>query len=187
MIPAEGQEKTDEFPADEPDGPGDEESTPGGVVDLDRDEFQGEKPWKKQYIFVAAGLVALSVASYFALQQIRPPHKKDMPLRGERIEIQGQDMVTFHPFIIPFEGNSGFAYLYLSISFELPNKEIREEVEGKREWLRGIIYDRLRRHAMRAKKSLSPEDLKALIKENLREILAPQELKEVYIIHFLAV
>ncbi|MBW2067199.1 MAG: hypothetical protein JRJ03_20020 [Deltaproteobacteria bacterium] len=187
MIPAEGQEKVDEFPGNEPGGPGDEESAPGRADDLDRDESQAEKSRKKPYIFIAAGLFALSLVSYLALRQIGPIHKKDMPLKDGHIKIQKQDMVTFDPFIIPFEGNSSFAYLYLSISFELPNKELREEVAGKREWLRGIIYDRLRRHLMRAKNLPSPEDLKPFIKENLREILAPQKLKEVYIIDFLAV
>lgn len=187
MIPAEEQEKMDEVPGDEPDGPGDEESTPGGAVGLDRDESMAEKSRKKLYIFVAAGLVALSAVSYFALQQMGFLHKKDMPLRDERTEIQGPDRVTFDSFIIPFERDSGFAYLCLSISCELPNKEIKEEMEGKREWLRGVIYDSIRRHMMSATPSPSPEDLKALIKEDLRGILAPQELMEVYIIHFLAV
>lgn len=126
-------------------------------------------------------------ASVFYLGLNGPPGDGVKPLKGEQVRIAQEESITFDSFVIPLNEKSSFAYVSLSISLELPNKELREEMEDRKELLRGVIYDALEREMGRSKDIPQVSNFKILIKKTLNTALTTGELKEVYITHFLAV
>ena len=50
----------------------------------------------------------------------------------KRFPIQNNRLLSFKSFIIPFKEQGKFTYITLSISFELPNKELMDEMIKKK-------------------------------------------------------
>ena len=49
--------------------------------------------------------------------------------------IENSKSIKFESFIIPFREHGKFTYISLSISFELPNKELMDEMLEKNNWI----------------------------------------------------
>jgi flagellar basal body-associated protein FliL len=96
-------------------------------------------------------------------------------------------LLVFHSFVIPFHEDKGFTYISFSISFNVPNKELKEEMIGKKSQLRGIIYDIVTQEINRIKKVPSLEVLKEVILRGVNTVLSSARVDEVYITKFVAV
>ncbi|MDH4207070.1 MAG: flagellar basal body-associated FliL family protein [Desulfobacteraceae bacterium] len=96
--------------------------------------------WKKKafFYFVTGTLVLVGLSLYPLLknrqENVWIPQLKWFP-------VQNYKSIKFEPFIIPFREHGKFTYISLSISFELPNKELMDEMIEKNNWIRGIIYN----------------------------------------------
>ena len=115
-----------------------------------------------------------------------PDQKEKIPPHVELNDTKGQ-LLILEPFIIPFEENKKFTYISLSISFNLPNKDIKKEIIEKKDRLRGIIYDILRKEINKIKEVPSLEKLKEPITRGTNRVLSVGKIGRVYITKFLAV
>lgn len=95
--------------------------------------------------------------------------------------------LAFEAFVLPVERGQKFTYLFLSISFPLPNRELEGEMREKRHLLRGRIYDGLREAIQGSGPMPSLEALKGLILRITNDSLQRGRLKEVYVTEFLAI
>ena len=87
-------------------------------------------------------------------------------------------------FIIPFGGHGKFTYISLSISFELPNKELRDEMIQKNNLLRGVIYNILRQHIDILENISSLTKLKGFIINGVNGVLTAGKVNEAFITDF---
>ena len=104
-----------------------------------------------------------------------------------RLAIPQDRLLVFHSFVIPFHENKGFTYISFSISFNVPNKELKREMIGKKSHLRGVIYDTVTQEINRIKEVPSLEVLKEVILRGLNTVLSNRRVDEVYITKFMAV
>ncbi len=98
--------------------------------------------------------------------------------------VQTDRSIKFDSFIIPFEEHGRFTYISLSISFELPNKELMDEMAQKNTLLRGIIYSILIKNIKILTNVSSLENLKKLITHNVNDVLTAGKVKEPIISDF---
>ena len=104
-----------------------------------------------------------------------------------RLAIPEDRLLVFPSFVIPFHENMGFAYISFSISFNVPNKELRREMMGGKGRLRGVIYDIVKQEINRIKEVPSLEVLKEVILRGVNTVLSSGRVDEVYITKFMAV
>jgi flagellar basal body-associated protein FliL len=102
----------------------------------------------------------------------------------KRFPVQSDQSVKFDSFIIPFEEQGKFTYISLSISFELPNKELVDEMNKKNTLIRGIIYSLLNENIKILTTVSSLEELKALITHNVNGVLTAGKVNEPTITDF---
>ena len=96
--------------------------------------------WKKKaFIYFMTGTLVLAGLSLYLLLKNRQENVWIPQLKW--FSIQNIKSIKFEPFIIPFREHGKFTYISLSISFELPNKELMDEMIEKNNWIRGIIYN----------------------------------------------
>jgi flagellar basal body-associated protein FliL len=98
------------------------------------------------FIFIIIGLVFLLGIGYFYAreekshinpdQNDRIPHQKEQKAQLNPLGIPKDQLLVLHSFVIPFEENKRFTYISLSISFKLPNKELKREMIEKKHQLR---------------------------------------------------
>ncbi|GAG19995.1 unnamed protein product, partial [marine sediment metagenome] len=96
-------------------------------------------------------------------------------------------LLIFHSFVIPLKENREFTYISLSISFSVPNIELKREMIEKKGRLRGIIYDMLREEMNKVKEIPPLEKLKESITRGVNAALSAGKVNKVYITNFLAV
>ncbi|MBA7715303.1 hypothetical protein ES703_124344 [subsurface metagenome] len=116
-----------------------------------------------------------------------PFNLKEETPQSNRLAIPEDQLLIFPSFVIPFKENKRFTYISLSISFNVPNKELKREMIEKKGQLRGIIYDMLREEIHKAKEIPPLKELKKCIIRGLNMTLSAGNVKEVYITKFLAV
>ncbi len=96
--------------------------------------------WKKKaFFYFVTGTLVLAGLSLYPLLKNRQENVWIPQLKW--FPIQNIKSIKFEPFIIPFREHGKFTYISLSISFELPNKELMDEMIKKNNWIRGIIYN----------------------------------------------
>ena len=200
----ESGNELDESAPDEGEFSRDELEELGDDLDESEDEAEESVPseagfkgiWEKYkrgkalWLFMATGLFVLTGLGYFFMRGEKTdtlPHQKVASTQYIDLTIQQNQILVFKPFIIPFEEHTKFTYISLSISFNLPNREIKGEIVEKKDQLRGILYDILRKEINRAEEVPSLEKLKEFITNGTNAVLSTGIIKEVYINKFMAV
>jgi flagellar basal body-associated protein FliL len=98
--------------------------------------------------------------------------------------VQNSKSIKFEPFIIPFREHGRFTYISLSISFELPNKELKDEMIEKNNWIRGIIYNILSENIYVLENVSSLMKLKKFIVNNVNNVLTAGKVDNAIITDF---
>lgn len=139
-------------------------------------------------LFIAPGLCLLIGLGYFYL---KPKHTNIRPkaetIQLQRLKIPKDQLLFFHSFIIPLEEKKGLTYISLSIFFNVPNKQLRQEIEGEKEQLRGMMYDILREEINKGEEVPPLKKIKGFLIRKVNTALSTGKVKEVYITKFLAV
>ncbi len=141
------------------------------------------KIWKRRtFLFCAMGtFFVIGLSSYLFLktrqEYIGTPIVKWFPVRDSQ-------SIKFEPFIIPFSEHGKFTYISLSISFELPNKELMDEMIEKNNRLRGIIYNILSQNISILENVSSLMKLKKYIINGVNGVLTTGKVNEAIITDF---
>ena len=139
--------------------------------------------WTKKafFCFVAGSLVLAGLSLYPLLKNrhgnVWIPHLKWFP-------VQDSKSIKFETFIIPFREHGKFTYISLSISFELPNKELMDEMLEKNNWIRGIIYNILSENIYVLENVSSLMKLKKFIINNVNDVLTSGRVDKAIITDF---
>lgn len=139
---------------------------------------------------IAIGLCLFIGIGYLYLKWKKsniPFNQKEETPQFNKLTIPKDHLLIFSSFIIPFKENKQFTYISLSVSFYLPNKELRREMIEKKGQLRGIIYDILREEINKAKEIPPLKELKKFVIRGLNTALSTGKVSEVYITKFLLV
>jgi flagellar basal body-associated protein FliL len=115
------------------------------------------------------------------------PNQERQTALAVKVSVPQEHLLSFDPFVVPVPVNRKFTYIFLSISFKLPNKEIKREMIQRRSQLRGIIYEVLAGKVRESRELPALDHLKGLIIRELERSLYTGNLGEVYITKFLAV
>lgn len=143
---------------------------------------------KKISLLMLPGLCLLMVMGYI--------HLKDTLLNGlgeedstrlHGFQIPKDQLVLFDSFVIPLREKKGLTYIFLSISFNVPNKELKREITVKRERLRGIIYDILREEIDRLDTIPPLDEIKRFLVGKINIALSVGKINKIYITKYLAV
>jgi len=138
-------------------------------------------------LFIALGLCLLIGIGYFYLKEkAYDIQQEEETTQLHRLKIPEDQLLLFHSFVIPLK-KKGFTYIYLSISFNVPNKELREEIIAKKEQLRGVIYDILREEINKTEEMPPLEKIKSFLTRRVNMALSVGKVNEIYITKFLAV
>jgi flagellar basal body-associated protein FliL len=139
--------------------------------------------WKKKIFFCfVTGTLVLAGLSLYPLLKDRQKNVWIPKLKW--FPVQNSKSIKFEPFIIPFRGHGKFTYISLSISFELPNKELMDEMIEKNNWIRGIIYNILSKNIYLLENVSSLMKLKQTIIKNVNNILTSGQLDKAFITDF---
>lgn len=140
--------------------------------------------WKKKTFFyfvmgtfVLAGILLYPVVLKNNKENVWIPKLKWFP-------VQNAETIKFEPFIIPFREHGKFTYISLSISFELPNKELMDEMIEKNNWIRGIIYNILSENIYILENISSLMKLKKNIINSLNNVLTAGKVDKAFITEF---
>jgi len=139
--------------------------------------------WKKRaFFYFVTGILVLAGLSLFPFlknmqENVWIPKLKWFP-------IQNFKSIKFEPFIIPFREHGKFTYISLSISFELPNKELMDEMIEKNNWIRGIIYNILNDNIYVLENVSSLMKLKQFIINGVNNILTSGKVDKAIITDF---
>jgi flagellar basal body-associated protein FliL len=145
---------------------------------------------KGLWVASAIGLCVLIGIGYLYLKQGKSeglPRQESETVPVARIPVPKEQLVLFDSFIIPIPDNREFTCILLSISFKLPNIEIKRQMMEKKAEFRGIIYGILSQEISKRKEVPPLEDLKRLIIGGVSSALPRGEVREVYVTEFLAV
>ena len=143
---------------------------------------------KRLSLFIALGLCLVIGVGYFYMKE----KAFDIPQEEETIQLHGlkipeDQLLLFHSFVIPLKEKRGLTYMSLSISFNVPNKELRREIIANKEQLRGIMYDILREEINKTEEIPPLEKIKRFLTRRVNMALSAGKVNEVYITKFLAV
>jgi len=191
-VPEEGEFSGGELDesGDELDEPEDEESE-AIPEEEDSKGIEGKFRQKKRLLLcIAIGLCLFIGIGHFYLKWKKsniPLNQKKDTRQVNRLAIPEAQLLIFPSFVIPSKENRGFTYISLSISFNVPNKELKREMIEKKGQLRGIIYDMLREEIHKEKEIPSLKKLKECIIRAVNMILSAGNVSEVYISKFLGV
>lgn len=139
---------------------------------------------KKLFLFFVAGICLLAGGVYYFSQN---RNEKEITSRAKTFPITHDQSFILDSFIIPFKGNQRITYISLNISFKLSNRELMKEMLGKKDQLRGIIYDILAEEINKVKDAPSIQKLKELIIRGVNKVLIAGEVSEAIITDFLPV
>jgi len=172
------------------DEPGDEESE-SIPEEEDSKGIEGKfRENKRLLLCIAIGLCLFIGIGYLYLKWKKsniPLNQKEETRQVNKLAIPEAQLLIFPSFVIPSKENGGFTYISLSISFNVPNKELKREMMEKKGQLRGIIYDMLREEIDKEKEIPSLKKLKECIIRAVNMTLSAGNVSEVYISKFLAV
>jgi len=161
-----------------------EENAAQSFDNLDESEDKEKKHvWKKKAFFCfVTGTVLLAGLSLYPFlktgqENVWVPRLKWFP-------IQNSQSIKFDPFIIPFTEHGKFTYISLSISFELPNKELMVEMIEKNNWIRGVIYNILSENIYVLENVSSLMKLKKSIINNVNDVLTSGKVNKAIITDF---
>ena len=148
-------------------------------------KYRGKKRFS---LFIALGLFLLIGIGYLYLKE----KAFDIPQEEEttqlhRLKIPKDQLLLFHSFVIPLEEKKGLTYISLSISFNVPNKELRQEIVAKKEQLRFIMYDILREEINKIEEIPPLQTIKSFLTRRVNMALSAGKVNKVYITKFLAV
>ena len=139
--------------------------------------------WKKKaLIYFMTGTLVLAGLSFYFLLKNRQENVWIPQLKW--FSIQNIKSIKFEPFIIPFREHGKFTYISLSISFELPNKELMDEMIEKNNWIRGIIYNILNDNIYVLENVSSLMKLKQFIIDGVNNILTSGKVDKAIITDF---
>jgi len=139
--------------------------------------------WKKKIFiyFVTGTLVCAGLSLYPFLKNRQKimwiPKLKWFP-------IQNYKSIKLKPFIVPLKEKGKFTYISISISFELPNKELMDEMIDKNNWIRGIIYNILSDNIYTLENVLSLIKLKQFIINGVNSVLTAGKVDNAIITDF---
>ena len=157
-------------------------------------KMSGKYRWKRKlyllliwgtFIFVA--LLSYPFLKGLQVSPVMPPvSRQASPVlaKVKRFPVQNDRSIKFDSFIIPFEEQGRFTYISLSISFELPNKELMDEMTKKKALIRGIVYNLLSKNISILKNVSSLEKLKELITNSVNGVLSSGKVDEPIITDF---
>jgi len=143
---------------------------------------------KKVSLCIALGLCLLIGIGYLYLKEKEfdiPQEEKTS--QSHILKIPKDQLLLFPSFVIPLKERKRFTYISLSISLNVPNKELRQEIIAKKEQLRGIMYDILREEINRIEEIPPLEKIKEFLTRRVNMALSAGKVNEVYITKFLAV
>jgi len=139
--------------------------------------------WKKKaFIYFMTGTLVLAGLSLYLLLKNRQENVWIPKLKW--FSIQNIKSIKFEPFIIPFREHGKFTYISLSISFELPNKELMDEMIEKNNWIRGVIYNILNDNIYVLENVSSLMKLKQFIIDGVNNILTSGKVDKAIITDF---
>lgn len=196
VFEGSGIQKPELDPA--PEGPSDKASEEQGGKET-KPSSKTEKPTVKQRNHLAKGLLCLLIIvgmslsvgiGYIYLKDDNNEsnnEKSDLVPGKDNYYAKKVESIAFSSFIVPFKENKRFTYISLSIVISLPNKEIRNEMSGKRDHLRGILYDMFKEEINQENRIPPIDDLKKSIIRAVNGVLSVGEVKEVFVTQFLAV
>jgi flagellar basal body-associated protein FliL len=142
--------------------------------------------WKKKaFFYFVAGILVLAGLSLYPLLKNRQENVWISQLKW--FPIQNSKSIKFEPFIIPFREHGKFTYVSLSVSFELPNKELMDEMIEKNNWIRGVIYNILSENIYVLENVSSLMKLKKLIINNVNNVITAGKVDKAIITDFLTV
>ena len=139
--------------------------------------------WKKKvFICFMTGTLVLAGLSLYLLLKNRQANVWIPQLKW--FSIQNIKSIKFEPFIIPFREHGKFTYISLSISFELPNKELMDEMIEKNNWIRGVIYNILSENIYVLENVSSLMKLKKFIINGVNNVLTAGKVENAIITDF---
>lgn len=139
--------------------------------------------WKKKAFFcLLTGTLLFAGLSLYPFLKTRQEIEWIPQLKW--FSIQNSNSIKFEPFIIPFREHGKFTYISLSISFELPNKELMGEMIEKNNWIRGIIYKILSENIYVLENVSSLMKLKKFIINNVNDVLTSGKVDKAIITDF---
>ena len=137
---------------------------------------------KKAFFYFVTGVLLLAGFSLYPF--LKPGQNNLWIPQLKWFPIQISPSMKFEPFIIPFKENSKFTYISLSISFELPNKELMGEMIEKNNWIRGVIYNILSENIYVLENVSSLMRLKKIIIDNVNDVLTSGRVNKAIITDF---
>jgi len=139
--------------------------------------------WKKKvFICFMTGTLVLTGLSFYLILKNRQANVWIPQLKW--FAIQNIKSIKFEPFIIPFREHGKFTYISLSISFELPNKELMDEMMEKNNWVRAIIYNILSDNIYALENVSSLMKLKQFIINGVNNVLTAGKVDNLIITDF---
>jgi len=143
---------------------------------------------KRLSLFIALGLCLVIGIGYFYLKEkIFDTLQEEGTTQLQRLKIPRDQLLLFHPFVIPLKEKKGLTYISLSISLNVPNKELRREITAKKQQLRGIMYTILREEINKIQEIPPLKKIKGFLIRRVNMALSAGKVNEVYITKFLAV
>jgi flagellar basal body-associated protein FliL len=137
---------------------------------------------KKAFFYFVIGTFFLAGLSVYPLLKTRQENVWIPQLKW--FPIQNSKSIEFEPFIIPFREHGKFTYISLSISFELPNKELMDEIIEKNNWIRGIIYSILSENIYVLENVSSLKTLKKFLINGVNNVLTAGKVDKAMITEF---
>ena len=152
-----------------------------------------EKIYKRKglvWLFIVIGILFLSGIGYLFITGEMPPvtfNQKEGSTHVTKFCITKNQLLVFNSFVIPCNHSLTYSYLSLSIAFDLPNNELREEMVREKYRLRGIIYDMLIEELNVLKDVPRIEKLKKCVIRAVNGAVSMGKINDAYITVFLAV
>ena len=137
---------------------------------------------KKVFIYFVTGTLILTGLTLYPF--IKNNQEIEWIPKLKWFPIQNCKSIKFEPFIIPFREKGKFTYISLSISFELPNKELMDEMIDKNNWIRGIIYNILSNNIYALENVSSLMKLKQFIINGVNNVLTAGKVDNAIITDF---
>lgn len=167
-----------------------------GSGEKETEETESDHPWEpKKYQMAIGGLLVAVCVSFVAYgvgkvvtrqehgSKLTYPVVYRAPV-GEAMA----DMIDLARFLVPFPDKDDRAYLLLSILVKPSNPSAYREINERRVFFRGAIYDALKK-AVRGskKKTISGRELKKHVLKALSNMLVKGTLVDIYFSEFLVV
>lgn len=140
--------------------------------------------WKKRavilFAFVCLGITAvLSFNAWVVLPKEEP--QKTAVIQVKR---QAESLLKIDSFVIPYD-KSNFSYVSLSVSFQVAENSLRNEIINKERFIRDKIYELLLTYFNQTAEIPTPEPVKDLIAKEVNGALSKGEVNKLYLTQFL--